>query len=94
MASRNDDPDEPPKRIVTRLATFPVRFQNRIVHVTVPVDWPESIHHDGKRYYQIGKLGHRLGDQAQAAEYEAVDGEGRRTGERVWLLDDGTITED
>jgi hypothetical protein len=94
MARRDDEPAEPPNRIVRRLATFPVRFLNRTVHVTVPVDWPESIHHDGKTYYQTGKLGHRLGDQAQAAEYEAVDGEGRRTGERVWLLDDGTITED
>lgn len=92
MARRDANPNEPPNRIVTRLATFPVRFQNRTVHVTV--DWSQSIHHDGKRYYQTGKLGHRLGDQAQAAEYEAVDGEGRRRGERVWLLDDGTITED
>ncbi len=94
MAPRDDDPAEPPNRIVRRLATFPVRFQNRIVHVTVPVDWPERIHHDGKAYYQTGKLGHRLGDRTQAAEYEAVDGGGCRKGERVWLLDDGTITED
>jgi hypothetical protein len=94
MARKDDDPEEPSKRIVRRPATFPVRFQNKIVHVTVPVDWPESIHHDGKTYYQTGKFGHRLGDQTQAAEHEAVDGEGRRTGERVWLLDDGTITED
>jgi hypothetical protein len=60
----------------------------------VPVDWPEGIRHEGKTFYPTGKLGHRVSDKVQAAEYEAVDGDGRRSGERVWVLDDGTVVEE
>jgi hypothetical protein len=80
--------------IVPRPATFPVRRPEGTVLVTVPVDWPQSIRHDGKKFHQTGKVGHRASYKTQAAEYEAVDGEGRRTGERVWLLDEGTVLEE
>jgi len=60
----------------------------------VPVDWPESIRHGNRTYYLTGKIGHRISDQAQAAEFEAVDEEGRRTGERIWLHNDGTVSEE
>jgi hypothetical protein len=79
-----------PQGIVRRPVTFPVRRSEGTVYVTVPVDWPERIRHQGKMFRPTGKLGHRVSDKTQAAEYEAVDGEGRRTGERLWLLDNGT----
>jgi hypothetical protein len=94
VAQRQDDAGEPPESIVPRPATFPLRRPEGTVYVTVPVDWPTSIRHGGKVFYATGKLGHRARDMAQAAEYEAVDGQGRRTGERVWLLADGTATEE
>jgi hypothetical protein len=91
MAQRQDDKEQPPGGIIPRPATFEVRRPEGTVYVTVPVDWPESIRHQGKAFHQTGRLGHRASDKTQAAEYEAVDGQGRRTGERVWLLDDGTV---
>jgi hypothetical protein len=94
MARNDGDSDRPPNGFVRGPATFPVRRPEGTIYVTVPGNWPPSIRRNGKRYYQTGKLGHRRSDQAQAAEYEAVDGQGRRTGERVWLLDDGTMTEE
>jgi hypothetical protein len=92
--AQQDDAGESPDNIVPRPATFPVRRPEGTVYVTVPVDWPRSTRHCGRTFCATGKLGHRARDNTQAAEYEAVDGEGRRTGERVWLLDDGTVTED
>ena len=94
MARADDELDQVPNGFVRGPATFPVRRPEGTVFVTVPVNWPPSVRHGGKTFFQTGKLGHRVGDQAQAAEYEAVDGQGHRTGERVWLLDDGTVTED
>jgi hypothetical protein len=94
MARADDSLDPPPSGVIRGPTTFPVRRPEGTVHVTVPVNWPPSIQHNGMTCYPTGKLGHRPGDQAQAAEYEAVDGEGRRTGERVWLLGDGTVTAD
>ena len=94
MAQRHDRNEEPPDGIIPRPASFPVRRSEGIVHVTVPVDWPESIPHQGGTFHQTGKLGHRASDKMQAAEYEAVDEDGRMTGERVWLLGDGTILEE
>lgn len=61
------------------------------VDVTAWVDWPENICHGGMTFYPTGKLGCRVSDKSKTAEYEAVDGDGRRTGERVWLLKDGTV---
>ena len=92
--ARPTDNTDPPGGIVPRPATFPVRRPEGTVYVTVPVDWPRSIRHGGKTFHQTGKLGHRAGDKTQAAEYEAADEDGRRTGERVWLLDDGTVVEE
>lgn len=94
MAQRQGDTEKSQGGIVERPATFPVRRPDGTVFVTVPVDWPQSIRHRGKSFHQTGKLGHRASDKTQAAEYEAVDGEGRRTGERVWLLADGTVAEE
>jgi hypothetical protein len=93
VAQRQDD-TEKSAGIISRPATFPVRRPEGRIDVTVPVDWPLSIRHDGKTFHQTGKLGHRASDKTQAAEYEAVDREGHRTGERVWLLADGTVAED
>jgi hypothetical protein len=75
-------------------ATYPVRTPRGTIRVTVPVDWPQSIRHEGMTFIATGKIGHRASDRMQAAEYEVVDDEGRRTGRRVWLLADGTITEE
>jgi hypothetical protein len=94
MAQPQNDADELPNGIVPRPATFPLRRPEGTVHVAVPVDWPQSIRHGGKTFYLTGKLGHHARHKTQAAEYEAVDGHGHRTGERVWLLADGTVTED
>jgi hypothetical protein len=77
MAQRHESTG-PPNRIVPRQATFPVRRPERTTYVTVPVDWPERIRYSGKTYVLTGKRGHRVSDEAQAAEYEAVKHPGRR----------------
>jgi len=91
-APRHDNIDDPPDAITPHPATFPITPTAGTVHV--PVDWPGSIRHGDRTYNLTGKIGHRISDKAQAAEYEAVDEDGHRTGERVWLHKDGTVTEE
>ena len=56
--------------------------------VSVPIDWPATIQHQGRRYRETGTLGYRVADSVQAAEYE--DARGRR----VWLTADGAAEEE
>ena len=62
---------------------------------------PDSLHYQDREWARTGKIGtHRCTDANGAAgeihhEYEALDGEGRRTGARIWRAPSGHIyTED
>jgi hypothetical protein len=101
MATRPRNPGLPPPRRFQRgIVTHPVRrADGSIVRVSVPADFPPSFAHDGRLYAETGKLGYRVSDRVQAAEYEAVDltvsSASRHPvwlGERVWLAADGTLS--
>jgi hypothetical protein len=82
-------PDHP---IDPRPLTFPARRDDGTTyHCTVPIDWPATVRHNGQTYRATGKVGHRVSDKMQCAEYE---GPFRWAGARVWLMADGTVTED
>ncbi len=90
MATRPHDPGLPPvPRFRRGTVTYPVRRPDgRVVAVSVPTDWPDTIRHAGRTYRATGNEGYRVADRVQAAEYAD------RHGHRVWLTADGAVEEE
>jgi hypothetical protein len=55
---------------------------------------PMLVTHNGKHFYATGKGGKVIKTGVQSAEYESVDKDGRRTGERIWVDANGCVYED
>lgn len=53
--------------------------------------FPITIRHNGKLHCRTEKFGQRLTTGECAAEYEAVDAEGRADGGRVWRTAAGEV---
>lgn len=53
-----------------------------------------SLRYRGKEYYSTGKSGTNNATGVKVYEYEAVDDDGRRTGERIWVDARGNIYPD
>jgi hypothetical protein len=89
----------PPRRFQRGIITHPVRMSNGTIrHVSVPVDFPTSLTYEGRLYAETGRLGYRISDRVQAAEYGAVElvasSTGRHLvwlGKRIWMAVDGAI---
>jgi hypothetical protein len=102
MATRPGNPGlmPPAREFAEGILTYPHRMSDgSIRQVSIPVDWPRTLTYQGRLYAETGKLGYRIADRVQAAEYEAndlaVSSAGRHPvwlGHRVWFADDGTIS--
>src|SRR4051794_11705720 len=101
MPTRPHNPGLPPG---AKFRRGNVTYRHRVPdgsirHISVSVDFPPSVVYRGRRYYETGRLGYRISDRVQAAEYEAADLAVSSTvthrvwlGERVWMAADGTVS--